>query len=146
MKKLNYLYYGMAALTVLAYTVLYLLITKGYMACIDPQSQVGVVLQYVVIFDALLTIPLGLFWFKRQCDRIRLIEDEQLRTHEYIRKDYVRIALVSNSMLVGIIAFCLMGFYRSMVWIAAIGAIGWYFTKPTEAKMQQELAPKQDQY
>jgi hypothetical protein len=39
-----------------------------------------------------------------------------------------------------------MGAYRSMLWVAAIAAIGWYFTKPTEGKMQQELLPPTENY
>jgi hypothetical protein len=39
-----------------------------------------------------------------------------------------------------------MGAYKSMLWVAAIGAIGWYFTKPTERKMQLELSPSEEQY
>jgi hypothetical protein len=52
-------------------------------------------------------------------------------------------------MVFGIAAFYLMGAYQSMLWITAISAIGWYFTKPTEAKLQAELQPKdpnQEQY
>jgi hypothetical protein len=45
-------------------------------------------------------------------------------------------------MILGIAAFYLMGAYQSMLWITAVSAIGWYFTKPSEAKLQAELLPK----
>ena len=67
----------------------------------------------------------------------------------YKRAATWRIVLVSNAMIFGIAAFYLMGAYQSMLWIAAVSAIGWYFTKPSEAKLQAELQPKdpqQEQY
>ena len=33
------------------------------------------------------------------------------------------------------------GGYRSMMWIAAISAIAWYFSKPTLGKLEQEMTP-----
>jgi hypothetical protein len=61
----------------------------------------------------------------------------------------LRIVLVSNTMIWGIAAFYLMGAYQSMLWVTAVSAIGWYFTKPSERKMQLELQPEdpnQEQY
>jgi hypothetical protein len=29
-----------------------------------------------------------------------------------------------------------------MLWVAAVSAIGWYFTKPSDRKMELELQPK----
>lgn len=146
MKKLNVWYYGMAVLTVLVWTVCYYLNSKGLLPIIDRMSVTGQVVQYIVILNALICIPLGLYWFKRQCQSIRLIEDEQARIDEYIRKDKVRIVLVSQTMVVAMLGFWLLSQYQSMIWVAAIGAIGWYFTKPTENKMCIELSPTEDQY
>jgi hypothetical protein len=37
-----------------------------------------------------------------------------------------------------------MGAYQSMLWIAAVSAIGWYFSKPSIAKMQAELQAQEE--
>ena len=40
---------------------------KGLYEPLDTMSQLGKIVQYIVIFDALITIPLGLYlikWFK----------------------------------------------------------------------------------
>ena len=29
-----------------------------------------------------------------------------------------------------------------MMWLAAMSAVAWYFTKPTLGKMEQEMTPK----
>lgn len=149
-KHLNWYYYGMMILAVVAATIMYLLIVKGIVLPIDPLSTVGKVTQYVVIFDALLTIPLGLYGFKRACSHLlqSLSPDTPTLTEEvyekYQRYAIARILLVSNSMVLGIAAFYWLGCYQSMLWIAAIGAIGWYFTKPTARKVQLELMPPRD--
>lgn len=143
-RQLNWYYYGMMVLALVAMVVMYLLVSKGKLAVIDTMSVAGKVLQYIVIFDALLTIPLGLYGFKRVCDKIRNMQDETRKLLLYRRYAAIRIVVVSNAMVLGIIAFYWMGGYRSMLWVAAIAAISWYFTKPTARKVQIELAPKQN--
>ncbi len=142
--QLNWYYYGMMVLALVAMVAMYLLVSKGTIAVIDTMSTAGKVIQYIVIFDALITIPLGLYGFKRICDKIRSMENEELKFSLYRRYAAIRIVMVSNAMLLGIIAFYWLGCYRSMLWVAAIAAISWYFTKPTARKIQIELTPKQD--
>ena len=148
-KSLNLYYYGALILTLIAGTLAYFLIIKDIVQSIDPMSTLGQVLQYAVIFDALLTIPTGLYLCKRQCAKLAELTDEEQKLVGYKKAATLRILLVSNTMIWGIAAFYLMGAYQSMLWITAVSAIGWYFTKPSEAKLQAELQPKdpnQEQY
>ena len=142
-KSLNLYYYGALILTLIAGTLAYFLIMKDLVQPIDPMSRLGQVLQYVVIFDALLTIPTGLYLCKRQCTKLAELTDEEQKMAGYKKAATWRILLVSNTMVFGIAAFYLMGAYQSMLWITAVSAIGWYFTKPSEAKLQAELQPQQ---
>ena len=148
-KSLNLYYYGVLILTLISGTLAYFLIMKDLVQPIDPMSTLGQVLQYVIIFDALLTIPTGLYLCKRQCTKLAELADEEQKLASYKRAATLRIVLVSNTMVFGIAAFYLMGAYQSMLWITAVSAIGWYFTKPSAAKLQAELQPKdpnQEQY
>lgn len=134
-KKLNWIYYGQMAIALIVLTAMYYAFSKGLYEPLDRMSKPGQILQYVVIFDALLTIPLGLYlvkYFKPQTDRA------------YFKCAGARILLVSNSMILGIFAFYWMGGYKSMLWVAAIAAIAWYFSKPTLGKMEQEMKPKDE--
>ena len=134
-KKLNCIYYGQMAIALIVLTAMYYAFSKGLYEPLDRMSKAGQILQYVVIFDALLTIPLGLYlvkYFKPQTDRA------------YFKCAGARILLVSNSMILGIFAFYWMGGYKSMLWVAAIAAIAWYFSKPTLGKMEQEMKPKDE--
>ena len=148
-RTLNVYYYGIMALTLIAGTLAYFLIIKGYVEPIDSLSTLGKTIQYVVIFDALLTIPLGLYLCKKQCKKLSVLENEEEKLLGYKKAATMRILLVSNTMVFAIAAFYLMGAYQSMLWVAAVAAIGWYFTKPSERKMELELQPKdpnQEQY
>ena len=148
-KSLNLYYYGVLILTLLSGSLAYFLIMKDLVLPIDPMTTLGQVLQYIVIFDALLTIPAGLYLCKRQCAKLTQLSDENAKYNGYKKAATWRILLVSNTMVFGIAAFYLMGAYQSMLWVTAVSAIGWYFTKPSEAKLQAELQPKdpnQEQY
>lgn len=143
-KSLNWYYYAMLVLTLLAGTISYYLIIKDIIQPINPMTTIGQVIQYFVILDAIITVPLGLYGFKRICDKLRTLENEEIKYKQYQKWAAWRIVLVSNAMIFAISAFYLLGAYQSMLWIAAISAIGWYFTKPTQGKMLQELRPKSE--
>ena len=148
-RTLNVYYYGIMALTLLAGTLAYFLIMKDHVQPIDSLSTLGQAIQYVVIFDALVTIPLGLYLCKKQCTKLSTLDNEEEKLQGYKKAASLRILLVSNTMVFAIAAFYLMGAYQSMLWVAAVSAIGWYFTKPSERKMELELQPKdpnQEQY
>ena len=141
-RTLNVYYYGIMALTLIAGTLAYFLIMKEYVQPIDSLSTLGKTIQYVVIFDALLTIPLGLYLCKKQCKKLSVLENEEEKLLGYKKAATMRILLVSNTMVFAIAAFYLMGAYQSMLWVAAVAAIGWYFTKPSERKMELEHQPQ----
>lgn len=148
-RTLNFYYYGIMVLTLLAGTLAYFLIMKDYVQPIDSFSMLGQIIQYVIIFDALVTIPLGLYLCKKQCTKLSVLENEKEKLLGYKQAATLRILLVGNTMVFAIAAFYLMGAYQSMLWVAAVSAIGWYFTKPSERKMQLELQPQdpnQEQY
>jgi hypothetical protein len=148
-RTLNVYYYGIMALTLLAGTLAYFLIMKDYVQPIDSLSTLGQAIQYMVILDALVTIPLGLYLCKKQCAKLSVLENEEEKLLGYKKAATLRILLVSNAMVFAIAAFYLMGAYQSMLWVAAVSAIGWYFTKPSERKMELELQtqdPNQEQY
>ena len=145
-KQLNRVYYGMMACAVLTAALMYYLIMKDVFSPIDPMSGLGQVIQSIIIFLAVVSIPLGLYLFNRKCKKIRAIEDETERLQAYLKAGRWRIIAVSYSMLTGIAGYYLLGGYQSMIWIAAVAAIAWYFTKPTERKIELELLPDDDRY
>ena len=142
-RSLNWAYYAMMVISLVALTGMYYGLLNDWYMPIDKQSTLGIVIQYIVIFDALITIPGGLYGFKRLCEPLQTMENKEEQFKRYRKIALWRIVLVSSAMPLGIIAFYWFGAYKSMLWVAAIAAIAWYFTKPSEGKMEAELTPKQ---
>lgn len=132
-RQLNWIYYIQMVIALIVLTAMYYAWSKGLYEPLDRMSSLGQTIQYIVIFDALITIPLGLYlvkWRKPQT------------YHAYFKCAGARILLASNSMPLAIAAYYWMGCYQSMLWVAAIAAVAWYFTKPTLGKMEQEMTPE----
>jgi hypothetical protein len=132
-RKLNWIYYGQMVIALIVLTAMYYAFSKSLYEPLDPSSHTGVILQYIIIFDALLTIPFGLYLVKLF---------KPLTEQKYFKIAGARILLVSNTMPLGIAAYYGMGCYQSMLWVAAIAAIAWYFAKPTLGKMEKEMTPE----
>ena len=132
-KKLNWIYYTQMVVSLIVLSAMYYAFTKGLYEPLDTLSSLGKTVQYIIIMDALITIPLGLYlvkFFKPQTEK------------RYFKLAATRILLVSNTMPLGIVAYYWMGGYKSMLWVAAIAAIAWYFSKPTIGKAEQEMTPE----
>lgn len=132
-RTLNWYYYGMMVVSLIALTVMYYMFSKHLYEPIDPLSQLGTTLQYVDIITALISIPFGLYLIKWR--KPKTLE-------EYKQMAICRIVMVSGTMPVSIMFFYLLGGYRPMIWLAAIAAVAWLFTKPTLGKIEQEMEPE----
>lgn len=132
-RKLNWIYYGQMVIALIVLGAMYYAFMTGLYEPWDRMSKSGQIIQYIIIFDALITIPLGLY----------LVKLVKPKTDElYFKVAGARILLASNTMPLGIAAYYGFGCYQSMLWVAAIAAIAWYFSKPTLGKMEQEMKPE----
>lgn len=129
-RELNAWYYGVMVFALLILAGMYYLTSQADFVPMDTMSTVGMVLQYAAIFTTLIAIPLGLY----------LIKWRKPQTLEHYKELATgRILLCGLPMSLNIALFYLFGNYRSMMWIAAISAIAWYFSKPTMGKLEQEM-------
>lgn len=110
----------------------------------DPNETIGMILQYGAIVYTLAAIPGALYWMKRSCAKIAKIEDEELKYDTYYTYAQQRMGFVALTMFLGLAAYMLLGAYNPMLWLAAIGAIAFVFTKPTAAKTEAELRPQDE--
>jgi len=132
-KALNWTYYGIMLFTLIILGVMYYLTSMPDFEPVNPMEEVGQILQYAAIGMTLLAIPLGLYLVKwKKPDTL----------DKYKEVATLRIALVGSTMPMNIAMFYLLGGYKPMMWLAAMSAIAWYFTKPTLGKMEQEMKPK----
>ena len=110
----------------------------------DPKETIGMVLQYAAIIYTLLAIPGALYGFKRVCTKLAKIEDEDLKYDTYYAYANLRMTLVAMAAALPLIVYMLLGAYKPMIWLAAIGAVALVFTKPSAAKTEEELRPQDD--
>jgi hypothetical protein len=134
-KTLNWYYYGVMAFTLVILGVMYYLSTRPDFEPVSPQEETGMLLQYVAIGMTLFAIPFGLFIVKwKKPDTLAKYEEAAA----------ARILIVGLTMPMNIAFFYLLGAYKPMMWLAAMAAIAWYFTKPTLGKLEAEMKPKDE--
>lgn len=132
-RKLNLYYYGVMVFTLIILGVMYWLCSQEDFEPLSPMENIGMILQYVAIGLTLVAIPLGLYL-------VKFLKPQTLEAYEQAATG--RILIVGLTMPMNIAFFYLLGGHRPMMWLAAIAAIAWYFTKPTLGKMEQEMKPE----
>lgn len=132
-RTLNGYYYGVMALALIILGVMYYLTSRPDFEPFSPMESLGMTLQYVAIGVTLVAIPFGLYM-------VKLFKPDTLEKYKEIATG--RILIVGLTMPVNIAFYYLMGCHKPMMWLAAMSAIAWYFTKPTLGKMEQEMKPK----
>ena len=63
-RKLNWIYYSQMVIAMIVLSAMYYAFSKGLYEPWDRMSTFGQAVQYIIIFDALITIPLGLYLVK----------------------------------------------------------------------------------
>ena len=132
-RTLNGYYYGIMVLTLVLLGAMYYLTSQPDFEAMNPNGNPGMILQYVAMFMTLLCIPAGLYM-------VKFFKPETLDKYRSIATG--RILIVGWTMPMNIALYYLFGCYKPMMWLAAISAIAWYFTKPTLGKMEQVMTPK----
>lgn len=119
--------------------VLFRYANTGDTALWDPMAQDGQMVQYAVIAYMLASVPGALFFFKRAMKNVAAIEDEKLKEQTYTSYAFIRMSVIAFGVVLGILAFYLMGGYMPMLWCAAISAVAMIFCKPTQDKIEAEM-------
>ena len=132
-RTLNWYYYGVMVFTLIILGVMYYLTSQPDFEPINPMEQLGMILQYAAIGATLVAIPFGLYM-------VKLFKPDTLAKYQEVATG--RILAVGLTMPMNIAFFYLLGTYRPMMWLAAMSAIAWFFTKPTLGKLEQEMTPE----
>ena len=133
-RKLNWYYYGVMVFTLIILSAMYYLTSQPDFEPYSPNGTLGMTIQYTVILLALIGIPAGLY-------AVKFFKPDTYEKYESAAA--FRIMVVGLIMPLAICAFYLFGGYKPMMWIAAMAAVSWLFTKPTLGKMEQEMKPQE---
>ena len=129
-RSLNWYYYGVMVVTLVILGVMYFLASRPDFEPFNPMESVGQIMQYAAIGITLIAIPFGLY-------AVKYFKPDTLE--KYQGAAAYRILCIGLTMPLNISVFYLLGSYRPMMWLAAMSAVAWYFTKPTLGKMEQEM-------
>ncbi len=141
LRKLNFCYYTILVLALIVASLMIYLSKNAKLEYIDAFSKGGQAIQSAVIIYIIATLPIVLFWFKKQCDKLKTLDDEQLKYQTYQKNSLIRLLIVGPGLIFGILFYFLLGGHTPMIWCAAISAIGLIFCKPNAGRIRLELMP-----
>ena len=145
-KKLNVVYYSLYVQYLLLVVIFgFLLKDKETFVTIDPLSQRGQILSYVVIMYVIASIPGALWWFKKQMKKMNVPGQEmdmEQKKKSYTGYATLRMALIGLGAVMAIIAFYFLGNNQPMLWCAGIAIVAQFFCKPSDRKIYLEINNK----
>ena len=144
-KQINIVYYSLYVVYLLLVVVFgFLLKGKEGFITIDPLSQYGQIISYVVIMYVIVSIPGALWWFKKQMKKVCEVQDEAAKRARYLQCAIIRVATIGNGAVFAIIAFYYLGNYQPMLWCAGIAVLAQFFCKPSDRKIYLEINNKNE--
>lgn len=132
-RHLNWFYYGVMVFTLFILGFFYYLTSQPGFVPVNTMDFLGMILQYIAIGVTLVAIPFGLYM-------VKLFKPDTLDKYREVALG--RIVIIGFTMPMNIAFFYLLGGYKPLMWLAAMSAIAWYFTKPTLGKMEEEMKPR----
>jgi hypothetical protein len=110
---------------------------------IDPLSSEGTLINSIVIMYIICTVPFTLAIFNKYSKKWAQIEDVNLKLLNYKKWGTLRIFIIGIGLIMGVIFFYIMR-SQTMIFCAAIAALGLIFCKPSQIKLINELNIDED--
>ena len=146
-RRINVSYYALYVMYILLVVIFgYLLkpVEKGIV--IDPFSQKGEMIAYIVIFYVIVSIPGALWFFKCAMKRtVSKIENEEEKQRSYLSYATMRVFAIGFGAILSIPAYYMLGGYQPMIWCAAIAIVAQFFCKPSDRKIYLEMNNKNEE-
>lgn len=140
-RQINQAYYLVYTSTILS-TIIGYYMTMNREAAPDVKSELSITLSSIIIMYMLISIPGALALFHRNLKKWREIEDEFLKTKQYIAGAKLRLLVVGLGLVASIIGHFILfagTSNMSMIACAGIAAIALFFCKPSATKVASEL-------
>ena len=129
-------YYSVYIAAIAAATSGYYILKSG--THIDPLSDLGTVLNTILIVLIIGSLPITLALFNKQLKKWVILEDKEMRLEKYRKAGVIRIAIIGIALILGVLFFYIMN-SQSMIFCAGIAAIALFFCKPSAHKIELEL-------
>ncbi len=139
--RLKWFYYGAMVSAVAVAGLCYYLFPK-YGLYIDPMSKHGMGVSYFVICYMLASVAGGLWWFSKAIKPLKKREDDG-KYREYFKCAVIRLCVIGLGLVIAIVAYYLLK-QQTMIYCAAISAVGLVFCKPQEGRIELDLLDTED--
>lgn len=107
-------------------------------ALFEPNETADVVIQDIVVWYVLASIPGALYGFKRKMRAVSQLPEEK-RSDAYVKWAIIRMLVIGFGPFLTLPAFYLLNQQTSMLFAAGMSLVALYFCKPTEKKMYMEM-------
>lgn len=136
LRKLYITYYMVFAAMAIAASSGFYILKSGIH--IDPLSEIGTIINSILIIYILGSIPLALAIFNKMTKKWALLEDENQKLLKYKHGAIYRICIIGVGLIISLVFFYIMN-SQSMIFCTGIAVIALYFSKPSEIKIINEL-------
>lgn len=144
-KRINVVYYASYVFYVLLVVLFgFLLKDNPNIVRLDPLTQPGQTVAYVVIMYVIVSIPAALWLFKRAMKSVSKMENEDQKQEKYLTCALTRLTVIGMGAVLAIVSFYILGTYQPMLWCAGIAILAMFFCKPTDRKIYLEINDKHE--
>ena len=106
----------------------------------DPESQISTTYYTIVIWYVIITLPLSIKLFDFGIKRLKKFPDDGTREYYYKTYAIIRLLLITIGLVASILGFYIFQ-VKPLFWLAGISMIGLIYSKPTEKRINADLAP-----
>ena len=136
LRKITIAYYLVYIAAIVAASSGFAILKSGI--SIDPTTDLGIAINSILIIFIIGSVPLTLWIFNVNAKKWAKLDSLDEKLQKYQKAAFIRLLVIGAGLVLGVIFYYILGL-ESMIFSAAIAAIGVFFCKPTEAKITTEL-------
>lgn len=136
LRNITFAYYAVYIAAIAAASAGYSILKSGI--GIDPNSETGIAINSILIILIIGAVPVSLWYFNVLTKKWAKLESEELKLQKYQKAALIRLVVLGLALVLGVIFYYILGI-QSMIFSAAIAAVGVFFCKPSEQKISTEL-------
>lgn len=136
LRKITIAYYLVYLAAIVAATAGLAIMKAGF--TIDSTTDLGIAINSVLIIFIIGSVPLSLWVFNNKLKNWIKLPTEHEKLQKYQKAALIRLMILGAGLVLGVVFYYVLTL-QSMIFSAAIAAVGVFFCKPSEKKIRTEL-------